>query len=325
MGIGLHGSIILITGGTGSFGNAMIQRLLKTEVKEIRIFSRDEFKQDRMRSVYSDSRIKYFIGDVRSKDSLKQAIKGATYVFHASALKQVPSCEDNVVEALNTNVLGTNNVIDISIENKVEGVVVLSTDKACYPINTMGLTKALAEKIAISKSLKNPETRIMVTRYGNVLFSRGSVLPIFIDQAKNGLPLSVTNPEMTRFLMTLEDAVDLVLYAWLHGKGSETYVYKAKSTDLITLAQSIIKMYGNENPIEIIGERKGEKTYEVLISQEEMSISKEQNEYFVIDWNKRIPSNKTMPFTSENCERFTDNELKHIIENGNYKKHGSWL
>lgn len=324
-GIGLHNSVVLITGGTGSFGNAMIQRLLKTEVEEIRIFSRDEFKQDRMRSVYPDSRIKYYIGDVRSKESLKQAMKGVTYVFHASALKQVPSCEENVMEALNTNVLGTSNVIDLSIENKVEAVVVLSTDKACYPINAMGITKALAEKIAIEKSLKNPETRIMVTRYGNVLYSRGSVLPIFIDQAQKGLPLSVTNEKMTRFLMTLEDAVDLVLYAWLHGKGSETYVYKAKSTDLGTLAQKIIEMYGTNNEIQIIGERKGEKTYEVLISQEEMSIAKEQDRYFVVDWRKRIPSAKNTPFTSENCERFNDNELKHIIENGNYKKHGSWL
>ena len=321
----LEDSIVLITGGTGSFGNAMIKRLLPTNVKEIRIFSRDEFKQDQMRSIYSDPRIKYFIGNVRDPRSLVHPMSGVNYVFHASALKQVPSCEENVMEAINTNVLGANNVIDSCIENKVLAVVILSTDKACYPINTMGITKALSEKIAISKSLTTNGTRIMVTRYGNVMYSRGSVLPIFIDQARTGTPLTITNELMTRFLMTLTDAVDLVLYAWENGKGSETYVMKSKSIDLRTLADTIIEMYGKNNDIAVIGERKGEKTYEVLISQEEMTISREEDRYFVVDWSKRTPSGKINPYTSENCERFTKDELKNIIIHGSYEKHGSWI
>jgi len=309
----MEDKIVLITGGTGSFGKAMVTRLLPTDIKKIIIFSRDEFKQDMMRKEFNDSRIEYVIGNVRNRESLDMAMVGVTHVFHASALKQVPSCEKNVWEAVQTNIIGTNNVVDMAIKNKIEAVVCLSTDKACYPINAMGMTKATMEKLALSKSHKG--TRIMVTRYGNVVYSRGSVLPIFKEQCQTGKPLTVTNPKMTRFLMTLEDAVDLVLYAWQRGETGDTLVAKAKATTLHDIAQAMVWLYGDKNPIHVIGERAGEKSHEVLVSEEEMSIAIELEDYIIIP--KGLKSSDYLDrqgFTSENCTKFNIHELSDILK-----------
>jgi len=266
------GKCLLITGGTGSFGNAVLRRFLDTEIREIRIFSRDEKKQDDMRQVYKNPKIKYFIGDVRDRRSIDNAMNGVDYVFHAAALKQVPSCEFFPVEAVRTNVLGCENVLDSAQFHDVKKVIVLSTDKAVYPINAMGMTKALSEKVMVAKSrnLNGSGTVFCGTRYGNVMASRGSVIPLFVNQMKSGQPITVTDPHMTRFMMSLESAVDLVLFAVENGDNGDIFVKKSPATTIEILAQAIKELYGSDSDVKVIGSRHGEKLYETLVNREEM-------------------------------------------------------
>jgi len=280
---------LLITGGTGSFGNAVLNRFLDTDIKEIRIFSRDEKKQDDMRIRLKNDKIKFYIGDVRDYSSIEKAIRGVDYMFHAAALKQVPSCEFFPIEATKTNVLGTQNVLDAAIANEVKNVICLSTDKAAYPINAMGISKALMEKVAIatSRNISNNKTTICLTRYGNVMASRGSVIPLFINQIKNGLPLSITDPKMTRFLMSLEDAVDLVLFAFTHGKQGDLFVNKAPAGTIDDLAHALLNLYKTDNPIRIIGTRHGEKLYETLCTREEMMKAENLGDFYRIPADNR--------------------------------------
>lgn len=280
---------LLITGGTGSFGNAVLKRFLNTSIKEIRIFSRDEKKQEDMRIQYKNDKIKFYIGNVRDYRSVEDAMDGVDYVFHAAALKQVPSCEFFPVEAVKTNVLGTDNVLEAAINKGVKKVIVLSTDKAAYPINAMGMSKALMEKVAIAKgrNLKEGQTIICRTRYGNVMASRGSVIPLFCDQIKEGLPLTITNGNMTRFMMTLEDAVDLVLYAFEHGKQGDLFVQKAPAATIDTLAQAVKELKNSDVPIKYIGTRHGEKAYEVLVTKEEMLTAEDMGDYYRIKSDNR--------------------------------------
>lgn len=281
-----NNKILMITGGTGSFGQTVLKRFLKTEVREVRIFSRDEKKQEEMRIALNHPKLKFYIGDVREFNSVSQAMKGVDYVFHAAALKQVPSCEFYPMEAVRTNVLGTEHVMNAATANGVKRVVVLSTDKAVYPINAMGISKAMAEKLMIAKARSQQvgEAVLCATRYGNVMASRGSVIPLFVSQLKAGQPLTLTDPNMTRFLMSLEDSVDLVLYAFEHGNQGDLFVQKAPASTLATLAQALKEVIGRENPIRIIGTRHGEKLYESLISREEMAKAQDLGGYF------RIPS-----------------------------------
>lgn len=282
------GCTLLITGGTGSFGNAVVRRLLNTDIKEIRIFSRDEKKQDDMRKYYKNPKLKFYIGDVRDYYSLVDAFKGVDYIFHAAALKQVPSCEFYPMEAVKTNVLGTENVLNAAINAGVKKVVCLSTDKAVYPINAMGMTKALMEKIAIAKSRANNGTTICITRYGNVMASRGSVIPLFINQIRNNQPITVTDPNMTRFMMSLDEAVELVLYAFKNGKDGEIFVQKAPAATIGLLAETIKKILKKPNhEIKIIGTRHGEKLYETLITREEMVRTKDLGKYYKIEPDSR--------------------------------------
>ncbi len=264
--------ILLITGGTGSFGQAVLKRFLNSEIAEIRIFSRDEKKQDDLRKKINNSKVKFYIGNVRDKSSVLSVMSGVDYVFHAAALKQVPSCEFFPMEAVKTNILGTENVLEAAIQHKVKKVICLSTDKAVYPINAMGLTKAVMEKImvSLSRNLKQEDTLLCGTRYGNVMASRGSVIPLFIEQIKCGKPLTITNPKMTRFMMTLDDAVDLVLYAFKNGKQGDIFVQKAPAVTIDILAKALLKLYKKDNEIRIIGTRHGEKLFESLVSTEEM-------------------------------------------------------
>jgi UDP-N-acetylglucosamine 4,6-dehydratase len=276
---------LLITGGTGSFGNAVLKRFLDTEIKEIRIFSRDEKKQDDMRHLIHNSKVKFYIGDVRDKRSLDTVMRDVDYVFHAAALKQVPSCEFFPMQAVITNVFGTENVLDSAVEFGVKNVVVLSTDKAAYPINAMGISKAMMEKVAIAKarSLGNDAvTTICCTRYGNVMASRGSVIPLWIDQIKSGKPITITDPGMTRYMMTLDDAVDLVLYAFENGNQGDLFVQKAPAVTLDVLADSLKELYKADNEVKIIGTRHGEKLYETLVTREEMFRSEDMGDYFRI-------------------------------------------
>ncbi|CCW04718.1 MULTISPECIES: polysaccharide biosynthesis protein [Bacillus] len=281
--------ILLITGGTGSFGNAVLNRFLDTDIKEIRIFSRDEKKQEDMRIRLNNSKVKFYIGDVRNKESIDYAMKGVDYVFHAAALKQVPSCEFYPMEALKTNVVGTENVINSAIQNTVKKVILLSTDKAVYPINAMGQSKALAEKILVAQSRNgvDGETVLCATRYGNVMASRGSVIPLFIEQIKNNLPLTVTDPEMTRFLMTVDDAVDLVLYAFEHGNQGDIFVQKAPASTIFDLAIALKEIFSAENEVKIIGTRHAEKLYETLLTREEMVNSEDLGDYYRIKADNR--------------------------------------
>lgn len=280
---------LLITGGTGSFGNAVLKRFLDTNIKEIRIFSRDEKKQEDMRIQYKNDKIKFYIGNVRDYRSVEDAMDGVDYVFHAAALKQVPSCEFFPVEAVKTNVLGTDNVLEAAINKGVKKVIVLSTDKAAYPINAMGMSKALMEKVAVAKgrNIKEGGTIICRTRYGNVMASRGSVIPLFCDQIKEGLPLTITNGNMTRFMMTLEDAVDLVLYAFEHGKQGDLFVQKAPAATIDTLAQAVKELKNSDVPIKYIGTRHGEKAYEVLVTKEEMLTAEDMGDYYRIKSDNR--------------------------------------
>ena len=274
---------LLITGGTGSFGNAVLKRFLDSDIGEIRIFSRDEKKQDDMRKRYSNPKLKFYIGDVRDYQSALNATRGVDYIFHAAALKQVPSCEFHPMEAVKTNILGTENVLEAAIQNGVKRVVCLSTDKAVYPINAMGISKAMMEKVMVAKSrnLDRTDTVICGTRYGNVMASRGSVIPLFIEQIRAGKALTLTDPHMTRFMMTLADAVDLVLYAFEQGKNGDLFVQKAPAATVETLAKALIRMLGvPKHPIQVIGTRHGEKLYEALLSREEMACAEDRGAYF---------------------------------------------
>jgi UDP-glucose 4-epimerase len=272
---------LLVTGGTGSFGNAIVARFLNSDISEIRIFSRDEKKQDDMRKHYNSSKLKFYIGDVRDPQSIRSVMTGVDYVFHAAALKQVPSCEFYPMEALKTNVLGTENVLELAIQCKVKRVIVLSTDKAVYPINAMGISKAMMEKVAVAKSRTSSDTVINVTRYGNVMASRGSVIPLFVEQIKGGIPISITDPDMTRFMMTLDDAVNLVLYAFENGRSGEIFVQKAPAATIEVLAKALCEILGTpDHVINIIGTRHGEKLFEALLSREEMVCSEDLGDYF---------------------------------------------
>jgi UDP-glucose 4-epimerase len=282
------GKTLMITGGTGSFGNAVLCRFLETGVREIRIFSRDEKKQEDMRIALKNDKLKFFIGDVRNYDSVRETMTGVDYIFHAAALKQVPSCEFYPMEALRTNVLGTENVITAAIEKNVKRVVFLSTDKAVYPINAMGISKAMGEKVVVAKSriiMDGPT--LCATRYGNVMASRGSVIPLFISQIKAGQPLTVTDPHMTRFLMSLEDSVDLVLHAYGNGRQGDIFVQKAPASTLENLALALKEIFNASNPIKIIGTRHGEKLYETLVAREEMAKAEDLDRYYRIPADNR--------------------------------------
>ena len=273
--------VLLITGGTGSFGNAILRRFLSTDIREIRIFSRDEKKQDDMRKQYNNPKIKFHIGDVRDSQSVINAVRGVDYIFHAAALKQVPSCEFHPLEAVKTNVLGAENILEAAIKCNVKRVIVLSTDKAVYPINAMGISKAMMEKVAVAKSRNSGETVINITRYGNVMASRGSVIPLFMEQIDAGKPITITDPNMTRFMMTLEDAVDLVLFAFEHGQQGEIFVQKAPAATIETLVKALTNLVNKpEYPMQVIGTRHGEKLYEVLLSREEMVGAVDLDNYY---------------------------------------------
>jgi len=279
---------LLITGGTGTFGNAVLDRFLNTDIGEIRIFSRDEKKQDDMRKRYSNDNLRFYIGDVRNESSLRDAMKGVDFVFHAAALKQVPSCEFFPLEALRTNAIGTENVLNAAIAASVSRVIVLSTDKAVYPINAMGISKAMMEKLAVAKSrVAVPLTTICVTRYGNVMASRGSVIPLFLRQIQQGNAITVTDPAMSRFMMTIEDAVDLVLYAFEHGDPGDIFVQKAPSSTIEVLAAALHSLVGQSAPLSIIGTRHGEKLYETLLTREEMAVAEDREGYYRVPADNR--------------------------------------
>ena len=318
--------ILLITGGTGSFGNAVLRRFLDSDIKEIRIFSRDEKKQDDMRKLYDSSKLKFYIGDVRDFQSVNNVVRGVDYIFHAAALKQVPSCEFYPLEAVKTNVLGTENVLESAVQSGVKRVVVLSTDKAVYPINAMGISKAMMEKVAVAKSRNASSTVINVTRYGNVMASRGSVIPLFIDQIKSDTPISITDPEMTRFMMTLDDAVDLVLYAFEKGESGDIIVQKAPAATIRTLAKALTELLGKPNhKINIIGTRHGEKLYETLLSREEMVAAEDLGDYFRVppdlrdlNYGKFVESGETrislaMDYNSHNTSRIKVKGMKDLL------------
>lgn len=308
-------SKLLITGGTGSFGNAVLKKYLKTDIKEIRIFSRDEKKQDDMRHLYKDPRVKYYIGDVRDIESVRSAIKGVDYIFHAAALKQVPSCEFYPVEAVKTNVLGADNVLTAAIEEGVKRVIVLSTDKAVYPINAMGMSKALMEKVMIAKSreLDNGKQVFCGTRYGNVMASRGSVIPLFIEQIMQGKSITITDPEMTRFLLHLDEAVELVEYAFEHGKNGDIFVKKAPASTLADLATALKELLHADNEVKIIGTRHGEKLYETLVNREEMAKAEDMGGYF------RIPADTR----DLNYEKYFTNGDKKVSDVQEYTSHNT--
>ncbi|MAY42199.1 MULTISPECIES: polysaccharide biosynthesis protein [unclassified Neptuniibacter] len=320
--------ILLITGGTGSFGNAVLRRFLNSGLAEIRVFSRDEKKQDDMRKLYGNTKLKFYIGDVRDYNSVLNATRGVHYIYHAAALKQVPSCEFHPMEAVKTNVMGTENVLEAAIMNNVERVVCLSTDKAVYPINAMGISKAMMEKVMVAKSrnLDGTNTVICGTRYGNVMASRGSVIPLFADLIKVGKPMTITDPNMTRFMMTLEDAVDLVLYAFEHGKNGDIFVQKAPAATIQTLADAMKELLGlPEHPVNVIGTRHGEKLYEALLSREEMSAAEDRGDYyrvppdlrdlnygkFVEDGDARISQYED--YNSHNTERLDVEGMKVLL------------
>lgn len=318
-------STLLITGGTGSFGNAVLKRFLNTDIKEIRIFSRDEKKQDDMRQLYKNSKIKYYIGDVRSFDSINSAAKGVDYIFHAAALKQVPSCEFFPTEAVRTNVLGCENVLNAAMENNVKRAIVLSTDKAVYPINAMGMSKALSEKVMVAKSRNDSSTVFCGTRYGNVMASRGSVIPLFIDQMKKGEPLTITDPKMTRYMMTLDDAVDLVLFAFENGNPGDIFVQKSPAATIEVLAKALLELYKKKNPIKIIGTRHGEKLYETLVNREEMVKAEDLGKFYRIpadtrdlNYNRFFIEGETQisqmeEYNSHNTQRIEIEETKKLL------------
>ncbi len=320
--------ILLITGGTGSFGHAVLKRFLNSDIKEIRIFSRDEKKQDDMRHELQNEKLKFYIGDVRDRRSVDGAMPGVDYIFSAAALKQVPSCEFFPMQAVYTNVEGTNNVLDSAIAHNVKNIVVLSTDKACYPINAMGMTKALMEKVAIAKGRalgKNAGTKICCTRYGNVMASRGSVIPLWIQQIKEKKPITITDPMMTRFMMTLDDAVDLVLYAFEHGENGDLFVQKAPAATLDVLAQAIKELYHSDVEVKVIGTRHGEKLYESLVTREEMAKAIDMEQYYRIPCDDRnlnydkyfieglVDASKLADYHSHNTHRLSVSQMKTLL------------
>jgi len=305
---------ILITGGTGSFGNAVLRRFLNSDIKEIRIFSRDESKQDDMRKLYDNPKLKFYIGDVREYQSVLNAVRGVDFIFHAAALKQVPSCEFHPLEAVKTNVLGTENVLEASIVCGVQRVICLSTDKAVYPINAMGISKALMEKVAISKSKNSNSTIICVTRYGNVMASRGSVIPLFVEQIGLGKEITLTDPNMTRFMMTLDDAVKLVLYAFENGDSGDIFVQKSPAASVETLAHALVSVLGKEQyPIKVIGTRHGEKLYESLLSREEMVKAEDLGGYY------RVPPD----LRNLNYSNFFEKGDEKISQSEDYNSHNT--
>lgn len=310
-----EGRTLVITGGTGTFGNAVLARFLNAGLSEIRIFSRDEKKQDDMRRVFTDTCLRFYLGDVRVADSLRDVMVGADFVFHAAALKQVPSCEFHPMEAVRTNVLGAENVLNAAIGAGVKRVVVLCTDKAAYPINAMGMSKALMEKIAVAKSrvAAHKGTVICATRYGNVMASRGSVIPLFVDQIKSGRPLTVTDPHMTRFMMTIEDAVELVVYAFTHGEPGDLFVQKAPAATIKTLAEAIKRVFNADNPVRILGTRHGEKLFETLLTREEMARAEDRGGYY------RVPAdNRDLNYDAF----FTEGEV-HVSDTKDYHSHNT--
>jgi len=308
--------VLLISGGTGSFGNAVVRRFLKLDIKEIRIFSRDEKKQDDMRRKYADDRLKFYIGDVRDYESIMNAVRGVDYIFHSAALKQVPSCEFHPIEAVKTNVIGTENLLTAAINANVRKVICLSTDKAVYPINAMGISKAMMEKVMVAKSRNVDEAKTVIcgTRYGNVMASRGSVIPLFIEQVRAGQPLTITDPNMTRFMMTLAHAVDLVLYAFEHGNNGDIFVQKAPAATVVVLAKALVELMGQANhPINIIGTRHGEKLYEALLSREEMACAEDRGDYY------RVPPD----LRDLNYSKFVEQGEEKISRMEDYNSHNT--
>jgi UDP-N-acetylglucosamine 4,6-dehydratase len=321
------GQVLMITGGTGSFGNAVLSRFLNTDVREIRIFSRDEKKQEDMRIAMNNPKLRFYIGDVRNYDSIHEAMQGVDYVFHAAALKQVPSCEFYPMEAVRTNVLGAENVLNAAIACGVRRVIVLSTDKAVYPVNAMGISKAMMEKLMVAKARmrRDGETVLCATRYGNVMASRGSVIPLFVSQIKEGKPLTVTDPAMTRFLMSLEESVDLVLHAFQHGKQGDIFVQKAAASTVGDLAQALKELFASDVPLRVIGTRHGEKLYESLLSREEMARATDMGRYFCVpaddrdlNYNKYFIEGETQvssfdDYTSHNTDRLNVEQVKALL------------
>lgn len=310
------GKKLLISGGTGSFGNAVLKRFIDTDISEIRIFSRDEKKQDDMRKHYNNPKLKFYIGDVRDYQSILNATRGVDYIFHAAALKQVPSCEFHPMEAVKTNVIGTENLLEAAIQNQIKRVVCLSTDKAVYPINAMGISKAMMEKVMVAKSRNVDEAHTVIcgTRYGNVMASRGSVIPLFVEQVRSGKALSITDPNMTRFMMTLSDAVDLVLYAFEHGNNGDLFIQKAPAATVETLARALTTLMGvPEHPIKVIGTRHGEKLYEALLSREEMACAEDLGDYY------RVPPD----LRDLNYSKFVEQGEEKISVAGDYNSHNT--
>lgn len=322
-----YDKVLMITGGTGSFGHAVLKRFLKSDLREIRIFSRDEKKQEDMRNDLNNEKVKFYIGDVRDSAAIEDAMIGVDYVFHAAALKQVPSCEFYPMEAVRTNILGTENILNAGIKNSVKKIIVLSTDKAVYPINAMGISKAMAEKIMVAKSRLIPEKGpvICATRYGNVMASRGSVIPLFVEQIKANRPLTITDPNMTRFLMSLEDSVDLVLHAFEHARQGDIFIQKSPASTIADLAQALNEIFKSNSEIKVIGTRHGEKLYESLVSREEMAKAEDMNKYYRISADNRDLNYKKYfvegeeiistfdDYTSHNTQRLTVPEIKDLL------------
>lgn len=309
------GKTLLITGGTGSFGNAVLKRFLDTDIKEIRIFSRDEKKQDDMRKQYNNDKLKFYIGDVRNAESIRDAVRGVDYIFHAAALKQVPSCEFFPMEAVRTNVLGTDNVLNVAIEAGVKRVVCLSTDKAAYPINAMGTSKAMMEKVIIAKARSADDNHpvISCTRYGNVMASRGSVIPVFVEQMKANKPITITDPDMTRFLMNLDEAVELVIFAFLHANQGDLFIQKAPASTVGDLATALKQMFKSESKIKIIGTRHGEKAHETLMTREEKAKAEDMGDYY------RIPADNR----DLNYDKYLEDGSKSISKAEEYTSHNT--
>lgn len=320
------GKTLLITGGTGSFGNAVLRRFLESNLKEIRIFSRDEKKQDDMRKKFRSDKVKFYIGDVRNMESVREVVKGVDFIFHAAALKQVPSCEFFPMEAVRTNVIGTDNVLTAAIEAGVKKVVVLSTDKAAYPINAMGVSKAMMERVAIAKSrtVDPDDTIICCTRYGNVMASRGSVIPLFVDQLKNGQGITVTDPTMTRFMMNLDEAVDLVLFAFKNARQGDLFVQKSPASTIGDLATAIKQLFNSDVPVKVIGTRHGEKKHETLLTREEKSKCSDLGDYYRVsadtrdlNYDKYFSEGETQP---EDLEEYTSDNTERLDVQGTIKK-----
>jgi UDP-glucose 4-epimerase len=330
-----RGKILLITGGTGSFGNAVLKRFIDTDIAEIRVFSRDEKKQDDMRHEYKSSKVRYYIGDVRDKATVDMAMKGVDYCFHSAALKQVPSCEFFPMQAVQTNVTGTSNVAQSAIDNEIEKIIYLSTDKAVYPINAMGISKAMAEKVirAQGRMVGENGTLLNITRYGNVMASRGSVIPLFVSQARKNEDLMVTNPDMSRFLMSLDEAVELVIFSFMEGVQCDCFVKKSPACRIIDLANAIIEIFDSKSKIRVIGTRHGEKLYETLLTREEYAVSEDKGKYFRIPLDKRLLDydhydgqgkkllDNDFEYSSETTKMLNYEELKELLLSTDYIKH----